>query len=175
MWTDGSSVRRKDLEGFDGAWAFVALFGGRRLERYQGGYEKNGTISAMEMCAIFASLALLEPTGHKLQIFSDSIYCVNCLTVWHKKWGKHGWTTATGKQVSHRQLIEGTLHQLNRHRSAGSLVEIIHVRGHRGLTENERADRLARHARKTSSGNLKQSLLFPTLEPYQLSGKLVQA
>jgi ribonuclease HI len=143
------------MEGFEGGWAFVAIHGERRLERYRGGYPSNGSIGMMEMYAIYASLVTLTPTGLKIQIFSDSSYCVNALTVWYKKWRRRGWLTAAGKPVAHRPLIDATLLEMDRHRASGSEIEMIHVRGHRGLSENERADYLAGHARRTGETNLK--------------------
>lgn len=167
VWTDGSSARRKDGQGFDGSWAFVAIHGERRIERYQGGFWRTGTISAMELGAIYAALTIIKPTGLRLQIFSDSKYSVNVLNLWHRKWTRHGWTTATGKPVEHRTLIQATLEAIRMHRQAGSLVEVIHVKGHLRVDgvdlypENARADALASHARRTASGNTKEPLRLP--------------
>lgn len=168
LWTDGSSSKAKDGRGFDGGWGFVALHGERRIERYGGGYFGNGTISAMEILAIYAGLSVLLPTGLKIQVFSDSKYAVNALTLWVRKWRSRGWLSSTGKPVRHRELIEGTAEAIERHRRARSIVELIHVRGHRGLEHNERADALAREGRLAGAHNIKSSIIFPNLEPYSL-------
>jgi ribonuclease HI len=171
IWTDGSSAVRKDKEGFDGAWAFVATWGERRMERYQGGFLRKGTISAMELGAIYAGLTLMKPTGIRIQVFSDSKYAIKALTIWYRKWERCGWLTATGKPVGHQDLIRATLAAIYKHRQAGSFVELIHVKGHLKVDgiilhpENHRADALASHARRSCSGNTKALLQLPGLPP----------
>jgi len=44
--------------------------------------------------------------GKNLTIVSDSQYCINAVSKWIKQWQKNGWTTAVGKPVKNREILE---------------------------------------------------------------------
>jgi ribonuclease HI len=64
----------------------------------------------------------------ELQIYTDSQYCKNCLTIWYPKWVSNGWKTATGAPVVNRELVEDIT---NRFLSLQS-YKITYVRAHTG-------------------------------------------
>lgn len=44
--------------------------------------------------------------GKKLDIVSDSQYCINAVSKWMPQWQRNGWTTAAGKPVKNREILE---------------------------------------------------------------------
>jgi len=151
IWTDGSSAGRQ--KGKPGGFAFVALHGERRLERY--GWLPDATNNQMELIAIWAGLTIVRPTPLPVVVYTDSEYAKNCLTTWWKKWVRNGWKGATGGDVSNRGIIEATIPLINKHKAAGG-IRFKHVKGHSGITENERADNLAHTARLECITNIPQ-------------------
>jgi ribonuclease HI len=93
--------------------------------------EQEQTNNRGEMSAINAAVNVLEEKGQLEQdivIYSDSDYCINCLTVWIPGWVNRGWKTAAGKDVQHQDLIKqitGTLSKFKSHR-------FVHVKAHTG-------------------------------------------
>jgi ribonuclease HI len=89
----------------------------------------------MELYAIYICLKI---TSQNLYLYSDSMYAINCLTLWHQEWQRNNWKNAKGQAVKNRQLIEDILELMkNRH------IVFIHVFAHTGNYYNEIADQLA--------------------------------
>ena len=64
----------------------------------------------------------------ELQIYTDSQYCKNCLTIWYPKWVSNGWKTATGAPVVNRKLVEDITNRFLMLQS----YKITYVRAHTG-------------------------------------------
>jgi len=78
-------------------------------------------------------------------IYTDSEYAINCLTVWAPAWSRRSWTKTRGGDVLHRDIIEP---MWDEYRSAKHRIQIHHVAAHTGRTDthsrgNARADQLA--------------------------------
>ena len=62
---------------------------------------------------MYAVKLILQDTlrfeGVTIHIRSDSMYTINVLSKWHKKWKYNGMKTTTGKQVKHVELINECL------------------------------------------------------------------
>jgi ribonuclease HI len=101
-----------------------------------------------ELAAIHRAVVVLEEGGFRdedLVIYTDSEYCVNCLTKWITGWVSRGWKTAAGGDVLHRDLIQDTSSRLARFKS----YRFVHVRSHTGGEDdlsrnNDIVDRMAR-------------------------------
>ena len=101
-----------------------------------------------ELAAIHRSVVVLEERGFRdedLVIYTDSDYCINCLTKWITGWVSRGWKTAAGGDVLHRDLIQDTSTRLARFKS----YRFVHVRSHTGGEDdlsrnNDIVDRMAR-------------------------------
>jgi ribonuclease HI len=101
-----------------------------------------------ELAAIHRSVVVLEERGFRdedLIIYTDSDYCINCLTKWITGWVSRGWKTAAGGDVLHRDLIQDTSSRLARFKS----YRFVHVRSHTGGEDdlsrnNDIVDRMAR-------------------------------
>jgi ribonuclease HI len=94
----------------------------------------------MELLAVVRSLdALKRPC--RVTVHTDSTYVMKGITEWIDGWKKRNWRTAGKKAVKNVDLwiaLEGAV--------APHDVSWKWVKGHSGVPENERADRLARQA-----------------------------
>jgi ribonuclease HI len=88
-----------------------------------------------ELSAILLAVTTLEDRGQlecDLVIYSDSRYCIDCLTTWITGWVNRGWKTAAGTDVLHQDLIKtisGKLAKFKSHR-------FVHVKAHTGGTDD---------------------------------------
>ena len=101
-----------------------------------------------EMSAIHKAAMILEENGfhdENIVIYTDSEYCINCLTKWMPGWVSRGWKTSAGSDVLHRDLIEDTSKRLAKFKS----YRFVHVKAHTGgeddiSKQNDAVDRMAR-------------------------------
>jgi ribonuclease HI len=101
-----------------------------------------------ELSAIHEASLILEENGlhdEDIVIYTDSEYCINCLTTWITGWVARGWKTSAGGAVLHRDLIEATSKRLSKFKS----YRFVHVRSHTGGEDdlsknNDIVDRMAR-------------------------------
>ena len=140
IYTDGSCLNNPG----PGGYGAVLLFDPHRRE-ISGGFRLT-TNNRMEMMAVIAALeALKEPC--QITLYSDSQYVVNAMTKgWAQRWQANGWKrnkkeTAVNPDLWERLLMASESHD----------VDFRWLRGHSGVVENERCDRLA-FAAATQSG-----------------------
>jgi len=101
-----------------------------------------------ELTAIWRAARVLDEKGfhdHDIIIYTDSDYCINCLTKWIPGWVSRGWKTSEGKSVLHQDLIKDISERLSKFKSH----RFVHVRAHTGGTDdlskqNDVVDRMAR-------------------------------
>ncbi len=101
-----------------------------------------------EMSAIWRAVHVLEDKGFyesDLVIYTDSDYCIKCLTQWIPGWKSRGWKTTDGKPVLHQDLIKDISERLSKFKS----YRFVHVRAHTGGEDdlsknNDIVDRMAR-------------------------------
>ncbi|KAJ1862912.1 hypothetical protein LPJ78_004390 [Coemansia sp. RSA 989] len=147
VYTDGASSRN----GQKGARAGIGVYFGdrdpRNISEPLSGDETRQTNQRAELMAILRAIQATESSSSssssnkKLLICTDSMYSINCLTVWFQKWEKNGWTSsASRKRVENQDIIRPILDLI---RARGGNVSFRHVRGHAGIAGNEAADRLA--------------------------------
>ena len=96
------------------------------------------TNNRMEMMAVIAALeALKEPC--RIILYSDSQYVVNGMTKgWAQRWQANGWKRNKKEMAVNPDLWERLLMVSEPHD-----VDFRWLRGHSGIVENERCDRLA--------------------------------
>ena len=82
-----------------------------------------------------------------MKLTVDSLYVLNSFSKWIQGWRRRGWTTASGRPVLNRDLIEATDARLRELR-----VSWQWVRGHDGHPVNEMADLLAQSAARAVKG-----------------------
>lgn len=81
-----------------------------------------------------------------LTIKTDSMYSINCITKWYKKWRLNSWKKPNGDDVLHSEIIKECISIIEYRNSRSYRTDIKHVIGHSGERGNEEADRLAKSA-----------------------------
>ena len=136
IYTDGSCLRNP---GGPGGWAAVITetATGRTTELHDG--NPSTTNNRMELSAAVAALSHIEETA-SIALYTDSQYLKNAFTKhWLRGWKRNGWKTSTGDDVKNRDLWTRLDALFQKHQ-----VNFHWVKGHAGITENERCDQLAK-------------------------------
>ena len=131
IYTDGGCQGNPGI----GAWAAVLKYGPKRKEIHGG--ELATTNNRMELRAAIEALRLLKKRC-RVVLHSDSQYVKNGITQWIHGWKRNGWTTAGKTPVKNADLWRAL--------DEAASVHELHwqwVKGHAGVTENERCDMLA--------------------------------
>ena len=139
IYTDGACLGNPG----PGGYGAVLLYADRRKE-LSGGF-KLTTNNRMEITAALIALeALRQPC--QVTLYSDSQYVVNAMSKgWAQRWQANGWKRNQREDAVNPDLWERMLDLCRRH-----AVEFRWVRGHSGMKENERCDRLAVAAARDS-------------------------
>lgn len=132
IFTDGSCYPNP---GGPGGWGCVFLFNDKYKELFGGC--PSTTNNEMELMAILQGLRTLKSQKHPVIVYSDSQYCVNSVSVWHNGWARRNWHTASGTPVKNAELIKEIVGLSQTH------TVFKWVKGHAGISYNERADILA--------------------------------
>jgi len=142
VFTDGAA---KGNPG-PGGWGAVIRVA-RAAVRELGGCGGHTTNNRMEMTAALEALAWLRGSrNHEpldIAIVTDSTYLIRGVTQWMASWRRRGWKTAEGLDVANRDLWEALAAAIADVKSEGRKLGWHHVRGHRGIPGNERADAIA--------------------------------
>jgi ribonuclease HI len=140
IYTDGSCFGNPG----PGGWGAVILF--ENFEKKIFGGEKKttnnrmeltATIKAIEYCDIYKKEKKLSLK--KINIYTDSIYVKNGITIWINKWEKNDWKTADKKDVKNIDLWKN-LKSLEKDKT----IEWNWVKGHSYNKMNDLADQLAK-------------------------------
>jgi ribonuclease HI len=123
IYTDGASSGNPGPSGI----GVVLLHGAHRKEIAE--YIGIATNNIAELCAIQKGLAALKKRNLPVRVYTDSSYACGVLTL--------NW-----KPKKNQELIAAIRRDMERF----SDLKLIKVEGHRGVVENERADRLAVNA-----------------------------
>lgn len=124
IFTDGAHSAKTKKSGF-GVW-FTPPLNDLSVSQSlpDGTTNQEAELTAIVTALDFAqSLALQSATP--ITIWTDSDYSMKCLLVFIIKWRKHGWTTSSGGEVKHRQLIERGADLLQ---SLGDRVKLRHIK-----------------------------------------------
>lgn len=100
------------------------------------GREATTTNNRMELAAVIHALKLAK--GKSITIHTDSQYVMNGATRWISGWKRNGWKTASRAPVLNQDLwqeLDLALSDTDPH--------FVHIKGHAGHPENERADEIA--------------------------------
>lgn len=118
-----------------GGWGAVLLW--RSIQKEISGAEINTTNNRMEITAAIESLKIIKISS-KIDIYTDSIYLKNGITIWISKWLNNNWNNGKVKNVD---LWLELYNLTNKHD-----IKWHWVKGHSGDLYNELADKLARCA-----------------------------
>lgn len=122
----------------EGGWACV-LFTDKREVR-KSGYVESSTNQRMEITAVIEALKLMGKS-YNVELYTDSMYVINCATNWLDGWLERGEQKANmDLWLEFKELADK--HNINFH----------HVKGHTGDVNNELCDTLAVRAIKNKKG-----------------------
>ncbi|MFN7038112.1 MAG: ribonuclease HI [Alphaproteobacteria bacterium] len=118
-----------------GGWGVVLIYGSNVKEIY--GSEKDTTNNKMELYAAIQGLLSLKKAC-EVELYTDSNYLKEGITVWIKNWKLNNWKTSQKKPVKNVELWQKLdelikIHNVNWH----------WVKAHNGNLYNEKADKLA--------------------------------
>ena len=154
IFCDGACIGNGSARARAGFGLYVTLNGDRftevseALERSELQTNQRAELRAMERALEFA----VEST-HKNRIVTDSMYCINCITVWAPQWKAHNWCkTGQKEEIQHKDIIT---HAYELWLSVKDRTTIEHVRAHTGKSDwksvgNNRADQLASASLRSS-------------------------
>ena len=121
-----------------GGWGVLLRYDGR--EKTLKGGQLNTTNNRMEMMAAISALEALKRRCDVI-LTTDSKYLKDGISRWLPNWKKRGWKTVNREPVKNEDLWRRLDYLAAKHN-----IDWRWVKGHRGHTENERADRLANEA-----------------------------
>ena len=137
IYTDGACTGNPGAGGYG-----AVIIENDRRQEISGGYQLT-TNNRMEMMAAIAALKSLKEEC-AVTLHSDSKYIVDAVSKgWAKKWQANGWKRNQKDRAKNPDLWQEMLDLCQQHQ-----VEFVWVRGHAGIPENERCDRLAVAAAK---------------------------
>jgi len=140
-----------------GGWGAVLSYKGREREIWGG--EPYTTNNRMElMAAIMALETLTRPC--RVELYTDSQYLKNGITLWIDGWKARGWRTAQKDPVKNVDLWQRLDEARRPHE-----VSWHWVRGHEGHVENERAHNLAQRGIGEQEAAAKDSGTAPPAKP----------
>ena len=103
-----------------------------------------------ELYAILRALQIIKLDDYtSINIYTDSMYSINCLTKWINGWLKNGWLDKKKHNVKNKDLIKPIYDILSKNQH----IYLIHVEAHTNNTDihsigNDKADKLARQSLK---------------------------
>ena len=120
-----------------GGWGAVLIYYDKDETQYLSGSDKLTTNNKMELTAAIESLKLIKKPND-IELYTDSQYVKNGISLWIINWKNNGWKTASKKPVANKELwIE--LDKIVQFHN----VKWFWVKGHSGNHYNEIADQLA--------------------------------
>ncbi|MFY9610631.1 MAG: ribonuclease HI [Blastocatellia bacterium] len=132
IYTDGACLGNPG----PGGYGVVLLYGGHRKE-LSGGFRLT-TNNRMELLAVIVGLRSLKERC-SVKVYCDSQYVVNAIEKgWAARWRANGWRRNKKEKAINADLWEQLLDLCEKHE-----VEMVWVRGHSGVKENERCDVLS--------------------------------
>lgn len=124
-----------------GGWAYVILENGTESAAGSGG-ERDTTNNRMELTAVTQAIIAAKNIGAKrINIFTDSQYVKNGITVWIKDWKRKGWVNSQRQPVKNREYWEKLDSLAN---AEGAVISWNWVKGHAGIEYNEKCDMMVR-------------------------------
>lgn len=139
--------RKNAKGGYSSIWPFH--------EEHNGGWilscenPTNNKAEFMGLIKSFEIADIIDPEKSKtLQVYTDSMFLINCITKWLSNWKKNGFKKSDGSDVLNQDLLM-IIDECQSKRQ----LELIHVRAHTGGTDwksrwNAIADAYAQKARE---------------------------
>ena len=140
VFTDGACVHNGNFRGKARAGVGVHWPSGLAEDLSEPLLGPKQSNQRAEMMAAYRALGQAYDMGlSAIELCSDSMYTIRGINEWVPNWKKRGWKTSEQKPVENRDLWELLDSMVKKVQ-----VKWTHVRGHRGIWGNEKADELAR-------------------------------
>jgi ribonuclease HI len=136
IYTDGGASPNPG----PGGWGALLMFGEYKKELCGG--EPETTNNQMELTAAIEALNALKESC-KVELYTDSKYLQNGISIWLPNWVRNGWKTSNRKPVKNQELWQALHEATQRHN-----VTWKWVKGHAKNEFNNRVDELTWKARK---------------------------
>jgi ribonuclease HI len=133
VYTDGSSSANGKKNCLSGCGVYFPetqqklSVNSQEASRICGVELKGHSNNVGELLAILLAMTTVTDKTCELVIHSDSMYCINSLTVWYKSWKKNNWITAGGTPVKNKEIIQKILEEKEKFQ----FVFFKHVKAHR--------------------------------------------
>jgi ribonuclease HI len=131
IYTDGSCSGNPG----PGGWGAVLIY--NNIEKELHGGETQTTNNRMEMLAAIKAIESLKESCI-VELYTDSTYLKNGITLWIKNWQEKNWKTANKKVVKNVDLWQKLVSLTSNHKITWNWVK-----SHNGDKYNELADTLA--------------------------------
>ncbi len=135
IYTDGSCLGNPG----PGGWAFIIKYRNGNIKEFSGS-EKYTTNNKMELTAAIKAIKYFKKKII-INIYTDSKYLKDGITIWIKKWKLNGWKTSNKKKVKNSDLWKLLEEKIHNHE-----IHWTWVKGHDENILNEKADMLAKKA-----------------------------
>ena len=135
IYTDGACIGNPG----PGGWAFIIKYSNGETKEFSGS-EKYTTNNKMELTAAIKAIKYFKKKII-INIYTDSKYLKDGITIWIKKWRLNGWKTSNKKKVKNSDLWKLLEEGIKDHK-----INWIWVKGHNENVMNEKADMLAKKA-----------------------------
>ena len=135
IYTDGACLGNPG----PGGWAFIIKYRNGNIKEFSGS-EKYTTNNKMELTAAIKAIKYFKKKI-TINIYTDSKYLKDGITIWIKKWKLNGWKTSNKKNVKNSDLWKLLEEKIQNHE-----IHWMWVKGHDENIFNEKADMLAKKA-----------------------------
>lgn len=160
IFTDGSCDLKKNIGGFGVFFPNKEYksYGVKMIEKKH----KKITNQRAELFAFLEVFKILEQNINQeekiINIYSDSMYSINCLTVWRYKWEKNNWINSQDKQVENQDIIKECIKLYDLLKNNGFIFNINHIKSHTNQKNyyaicNDVVDRISKTAANLTDKN----------------------
>ena len=114
VFTDGSSSANGKSSCLSGCGVYIANTDERLSFTSQEASDKCGiklegqSNNVGELLGILVAMVHIQDKTVELLIHTDSMYCLNSITLWCNNWMKNNWITAGGTPVKNKEIIRIT-------------------------------------------------------------------
>jgi ribonuclease HI len=124
IFTDGSCLNNQNKINKSGGYGI--FFGENDIRNKSIKLTGNKiTNQVAELAACLDAIEIVKNDNKIIRIYTDSMYVINCITVWCKKWEKNNWINSKGKVVENLELIQKIYNYSKIYK-----VEFIHINSH---------------------------------------------
>ena len=135
IYTDGACLGNPG----PGGWAFIIKYNSGKIKEFSGS-EKYTTNNKMELTAAIKAVEYFKKKII-INLYTDSKYLKDGITIWIKKWKLNGWKTSNKKKVKNSDLWKVLEEGIKDHK-----IHWVWVKGHNENIFNEKDDMIAKKA-----------------------------